>query len=226
MKNLIQLIGVAVLGATLTACSGGLQSKPNSLSSGLNDGGSLGGIDNTLPGTVPNIEIDTKAAEEAAADAEQSLAEAEAAISELLDKNGNLKIFSTSSTSSEVEAQFIADRLEEVLGRVVEKLQIVPRTFDVARGKLASTLAKLDPNNPLHQKAIDKIMMLMEKLDEVQARVRTVTAMVADKIDFVTQKVDELLARLGTNPLTLILVFEVERVKAVIVDFKAAIKAL
>lgn len=230
MKNNIQLLCIALLGVSLTACSSGLQSK--SLSSGLNgsasnnDGG-FTPVDTPAPGVEPEINVDTKAAEDAAAEAEQALAEAEAAISDLVDSKGNLKIFSSSSASqSEVEAQFIADKLEEVLDRVLEKLLIVPQTFDKARGQLASTLAKLDPNNPLHQKAIDKIMVLMKKLDDVQARVRTVTSMLADKIDFVVDKVDMLLAKLGSNPLTLILVFEVERVKAVVLDFKASVKAL
>lgn len=225
MKKLIQLVCLLGIGTSLAACSNGLQSKGVSLASNPGQDTLGGGGTPTQP---EDIQIDTKAVEEAAADAEQALVEAEAAISDLLDANGNIKIFSlgASSAEAEVEAQFIADKLEEVLGRVLEKLQIVPQTFDKARSKLTDAMSKLDPTNPAHQAAIDKIMMLMEKLDQLQARVRTVTAMVADKIDFVMDKVDALLARLGSNPLTAILLFEVERVKMVIENFKQSLLTL
>jgi hypothetical protein len=221
VKKLLRLLFVGSVGLSLAACSSGLQSKGASVQSDVGSNGSMSD-DST------QMDVDTKAAEEAAADAEQALAEAEAALSGLMDSDGNLKIFSAGagSTESEVQAQFLAEKLDQVLDQVIARLQVVPQTFDKARAQLTTLLGKLDANNPAHQAAIDKIMMVMQKLDDTQARVRSLTALVADKIDFVLDKVDALTASLGSNPITALLLFEVEKVKTVILDFKQALLAL
>ncbi len=226
MKKIYQLLFVGTMGLSMAACSGQLQSK-----SGTQKGLSnvIDSTDGSLSEpTAENIEINTKAAEEAAADAEQALAEAEAALAELTDSNGELKIFSSGvgSASAEVEAQFVSGKIDEILKLALAKLQIVPQTFDTARAKLVDVMSKLDANNPAHKLALDKLTMVMGKLDQAQEKVRVMTLLLADKIDILLAKVDELSARLASNPFTSLLLFEVNKVKTVIVNFQTAVRAL
>jgi hypothetical protein len=203
------IVGV-VLALGLTACGEGMTSV-----SFVSNGNGSAGVPAAPTIDMDSIEVETKAAEDA-------MAEAEAALDEALGQS------SAASEPNAVSVQSLTglpERLEEALNNVYDKItlpvQKAKAMINIARGQLAAVMAKLDPANPAHADAIRQVQEAVRKLDAMEARLTGVYKMLATKIDVVLAALDRVIARLDNgNPLLLIPLMELQELRQVIVDFQ------
>jgi hypothetical protein len=203
------IVGV-VLALGLTACGEGMTSV-----SFVSNGNGSAGVPAAPAIDMDSIEVETKAAEDA-------MAEAEAALDEALGQS------SAASEPNAVSVQSLTglpERLEEALNNVYDKItlpvQKAKAMINIARGQLAAVMAKLDPANPAHADAIRQVQEAVRKLDAMEARLTGVYKMLATKIDVVLAALDRVIARLDNgNPLLLIPLMELQELRQVIVDFQ------
>ncbi len=223
MKHTIGLGLCLAASISLVACSNGMESSPTATlqSSQNNTGKDSGQVAGTL-GDEQLIELE-KMVDGANQSAEDSIAEAEAAIESIMDENGNIKM--QSQSSDKVQAQlFISSKIADALDKVKLALDKVPEAFKLARTKLADAIAKLDANNPSHQVLIAKSMKLMEQIDKMEAHVNSLKKVLRQKINLVIQKLDVVIRRLQSNILGAVLSIELSDIRQVLVQFRNSIR--
>lgn len=239
MKQHITHVIIVVSALALTACGQGMNSgnggkAPTALQNGQgtpggggggNTGGDNTGGGNTIDTTIDFEAIQAKALADAAdaeAAAEAAAQEAEKALNKISLGNGGVSF----GNSGDMDQQLIVDKLvKKILDKVLEGLNKIPSKFDLIRGKLADAMSKLDASNPLHQRGIDALMVAMAKVDMVEAKYKDILGMLADKVDFIGSKLD-LLAAAVPFPANILVQFELSSVKAVLAEFKNAVKNL
>ena len=242
MKQHITHVIIVVSALALTACGQGMNSgnggkAPTALQNGQGTpggggGGNTGGGNdtntgggNTIDTTIDFEAIQAKALADAAdaeAAAEEAAREAEKALNKISLGSGGVSF----GNSGDMDQQLIVDKLvKKILDKVLEGLNKIPSKFDLIRGKLADAMSKLDASNPLHQRGIDALMVAMSKVDMVEAKYKDILGMLADKVDFIGSKLD-LLAAAVPFPANILVQFELASVKAVLAEFKNAVKNL
>ncbi|MGE0763099.1 MAG: hypothetical protein AB7N80_07470 [Bdellovibrionales bacterium] len=207
MTQLMKHSVVIALALGLTACGQAM----NSSTGGSNTSSGAG--------VVPVIEYDKIEAQ--AVEAESALAEAQAALDDVV-KDGRLNI--SSDSVSALSLTGLPEKLEGILNKIYDKLTLpVQKAKDAiakARVQLVAALAKLDPANPLHTDLIARLTEMMARLDSLEARFGGIYDILADRVNVLIAAVDGLITRLGSNPLQFILRMELEEVRAVIVAFR------
>lgn len=224
MKKQVWVVATLFFSLGLTACSNGMNTQ------GANASGSTSLGQNNSQGSLNSISDEElvvleKSVEESVTSAEDAIAQAEDALNGIFDKKGNLKSMSAESQEDGFQAQLlISGKIEEALDKVRVLLNKIPAAFDLARSKLSDAIAKLDANNPSHQLLIAKMMGLMTKIDQMEAKIGTLKKVLVKKINLVLKKLDAIIAGLNTNILGSILSFELQDVRQVIVDFRDDLK--
>lgn len=185
-----------------------------------------------------NIDDTLAKVEAAQVEAQQAMAEADAAIASISDSNGNIKIslFSSSGTSSKaVSSQGLlaplVAKLKPVFDTVFNKVSLVKEKLEVAKSLLQGALTKLDPNS----QAAQLIIQQLARIGDLEAQFSTQMHRLADKLDLALDGIDRIV-RLATSfiPIpglgyvagTLIDMYLVDDVKDLITDLQAKLNAL
>ncbi len=135
-------------------------------------------------------------AQEATKIAEDAMAEAQAAIAEITDSNGEIKVqlFQSGSAQSKSLLSPIIDKLNGVFDQLFAKVDMVKARFAEARLKLADVVGKLDPNDPSQAALISEINSQLARIDALEARFRTMIHGLAGKLDIATAALDRVLS--------------------------------
>lgn len=240
MKQHITHVILIVSALALTACGQGMNSgngglAPTALNSGQGGGGSNAGggespgagggstIDSTIGFDYEAIQAKALAdAADAEAAAETAAHEAEKALNKISLGSGGVSF----GGSGSMDQQLIVDKLvKKILDKVLEGLNQIPGKFDMIRAKLADAMSQLDASNPLHQQAMAGLMMAMSKVDMVEAKYKDILVLLADRVDFIGSKLDALAAAVPF-PYNMLVQFELASVKAVLAEFKNAVRNL
>lgn len=216
MRQLIAKAAVIGLVLSTMACGNAMKAT------GIGDG--LGGL------SVDTNQI--QKVEQATTQAETSMQQAQLALDEVV-KNGKVNVPGEVTVSSEFGAQSltgIAEKLQTALNKIYDKITLpVQKAKDAinqARAQIAAAIAKLDPNDAQQASMIAKLQEMLTKLDAMESRLAGVYGQLASKIDLLIGKVDELIAKVPTgNPLMIVVLFELQEVRRVIVEFRDKLAA-
>lgn len=224
MKKVYGSIVLVLAALALAGCGQGMNSK-NQASQKINQGEQGGGGSPGVSLDVQKVVEESQlTAEEAAAEAEEALEKAQNVLGDVnVGGDGRISI----GASGQLGQQLIVDQfLRKALDKVSIVLDLVPEKFNMARALVADTIARLDSTNPAHQSAIAALMLAMAKIDELEGRYHELLEKVADKIDFLKEKIDQVVSKLDPkNPLTWIVMIEVESVKLVLTDFQTKLRS-
>ncbi len=216
------LVGLVASALFLTACGGGGLQPSSFAGSSAVRGDSAS--------ELPAPQIDLQKIEQDAAAAESALIEAEAAIAEILDENGEVRLnfFSGNQSSSQFDfgaAGIFSKALEPLLNKIAEAVEKGLGGYKEGRLKLIEAIAKLDSSNPAHALLLQQLMEQMEKFDVIESSLQTVLRGVSSKINLVVDRLDLLIS--GWNPIVgLLLAGEIRDVKEVIRKFSERIGTL
>lgn len=206
---------------------------------GFRSGGDVGGVVGGQGAqSQPNIDDTMSKVEAATVEAQQAMADADAAIASISDSNGNIKIslFSSSGTSSKAVstqgllAPLVA-KLKPVFDTVFSKVSLVKEKIDVAKGLLQDALTKLDPNS----QAAQLILQQLARIADLEAKFSTQMHRLADKLDLALDGIDRIvnlatsfipIPGLGLIAGQLIDMYLVDDVKDLITDLQAKLLAL
>ncbi|MCB0411836.1 MAG: hypothetical protein KDD22_04880 [Bdellovibrionales bacterium] len=230
MKKLIGATLCVIGSMNLMACSSGMQSTPLSSVTGQTGFNNINNDKNPNSNNTSQLSDDElvqmeKVVTDATEDAELAIQEAQAALDQILDENGNVKILSDSVDVGQAHAQlFVSGKLEEALGKVKLLLDGIPKAFEVARNKLADAIAKLDANNPAHQALLSQAMLLMSKIDQMEAHVKSLKAVLVKKLNVVIKQLNQVIKKMQSNIAGAILSIELSDIRDVLVRFRNSIK--
>lgn len=190
MRNAILIWGsvIAVIAAGSIGC--GNTMRPYS---------SAKDVDATL--TVESDDQMLKA-EQAAKEASAAIDEANKAINEITDDNGNINVglfkkpASGASTKSLLSP--LTDKLREVFDKVYARVLVVKQTFGKARQALNDALAKIDQSNPVNSAQIAMIMANLAKLDQLEAQFSNSMHTLASKLDLAIAGLDSIISGVTT----------------------------
>lgn len=229
MKKDSKIILVITLALSLTACG------QNMATNGTNSKSTVGGDDvgSGDPGTgsqgsfsQPDIDYEAiqlqalTSAAQAEELANKAASEAEKALNKISLGSGGISF----GNGGDVDAQLVVDKMvKKILDKVVEKLDVVPEKLNEVRAQLVEAMAKLDENNPLHQRGVDALMKAMEKVDEVGTRYKKLLMTIADKVNLVASRLDVLAAGVPF-PMSLLVGFELSEVKVVLANFQQQLR--
>lgn len=188
---------------------------------------------------TPDISASLKKAEEAAASAQTAMVDANNALKEIQDENGNINLglFIRPQTSSKVEVQSllspVIDKLKAVFDTVFAKVALVKQKFADARRLLADAMAKLDLNDPAQAKIADEIKKQLANIDALEAKFTDAMRMLASKLDLAMVGLDKIITGVTSSipgwgsivGLAIDYLF-MSDVKALIQDLKARLLAL
>ena len=140
-------------------------------------------------------------AEEASAQAQAAIDEANLALKDITDSKGNinLNLFKkSSSTSTEVTSQGlltpIIDKLRPRFEQLFSKVTIVKQKFTDARQALLSALSKIDQSNPASAALVANIMAQLAKVDAMEKAFSTTMPLLAGKLDLAISGLDKLVS--------------------------------
>ncbi len=170
--------------------------------------------------------------EAAATQAETTMQQAQVALDGVV-QNGKINVPGEVTVSAVVGAQSltgIAEKLQTALNNLYDKItQPVQKAKDAinqARAQIAATIAKLDPNDAQQASMIAKLQDMLARLDAMESKLSGIYAQLASKIDILVDKVDQLIAKVPTgNPLMIVVLFELQEVRRVIVEFRDKLAA-
>lgn len=153
-----------------------------------------------LGGKEPvNIDDQLAKAQAASEEAQKAMAAADAALAEIMDSNGNIKIniFGTKSVNSQTRTAGLlaplVDKLNGVFDQLFAKVGLVKDQFNKARLLLADALAKVQAAGGT-QAQLDLIRAQMAKIDALEAQFSASMHLLAGKLDLATAALDKLVA--------------------------------
>ena len=160
-KNLNLITGsvLVVFAASLVGCSQGFESQGKITTNGAQ---------------AVDISSEMSKAEQANQAALSAITDANNALKDITDANGNINVglFSKSSASADVTSQGlltgIIEKLRPKFEQLFSKVTAVKAKFTEARALLAAAMAKLDQSNPAHAVMIQEIMGQLAKIDAME----------------------------------------------------------
>lgn len=178
------------------------------------------------------------AADKAAKDAQVAMAEAQDAIAQITDSNGNVNVsLFTKTSGAEVQtsgllAPLIA-KIKPLFTTVISKVVAVKSKFDSARLALADALGKLNANDPAQASLIATINAQMAVIDKAELAFTDTVHKLAGKLDLAIVGLDKIVSGvtsfipgfgwLADMALDMLVMGDV---KDLILDFKAQLLAI
>lgn len=175
-KNLNLITGsvLVVFAASLVGCSQGFESQGKITTNGAQ---------------AVDISSEMSKAEQANQAALSAITDANNALKDITDANGNINVglFSKSSASADVTSQGlltgIIEKLRPKFEQLFSKVTAVKAKFTEARALLAAAMAKLDQSNPAHAIMIQEIMGQLAKIDAMERTFSASMQQLAGKLD-------------------------------------------
>ncbi len=160
---------------------------------------SSGASNKTAAQAVANVDNQMAKADQAAKDAALAMADADAAISKITDKDGNINInlFTKSTTTGTQTSGILAPlvaKLQPLFDSVFDKVNAVKVQFDAARAALADALGKLNPNDPAQAAMIATVQTQMAHIDALEAQFRDKIHMLAGKLSLAITGLDKIVS--------------------------------
>ncbi len=204
--NIFAFSAIALtLSMTTIGCSGGYESA--ALGSGAQ--GAAGEVTDTVSKDVESID--------------SKLDEVEVSMSEVSQKMGNFNPLDLLTNGTVLSAQ---EQLEKLMDPLVEGVQLVRTKLDEVRVKLNLQLAKLDPNNAQQAAVIDKINLLLDKVDLIEARLKDGLVKLADVISKGESRIETAIGAMSpTNPLTIVVTIAWSNLQPVLDTWQAQLLA-
>ncbi len=173
---------VAVMAISAIGCGQGFKTGNKSASNGVQ---------------AVDVSDQLAKAQAAAKAAEVAMTEADAAVAQMTDKNGNINVslFTKSSTNSVQTQGLLAPllaKLQPIFDKVLSKVTVVEAQFTTARGLLADALGKLNPNDPVQAQLIQKIKDQMAQIDLMEQKFKDGIHMLASKLTLVIVGLDNI----------------------------------
>jgi hypothetical protein len=148
-----------------------------------------------------DISTELNKAEEANAQAQAAIDEANLALKDITDSKGNinLNLFKkSSSTSTEVSSQGlltpIIDKLRPKFEQLFSKVTVVKQKFTDARQALLTALSKIDQSNPASAAVVANIMAQLAKVDAMEKAFSASMHSLAGKLDLAISGLDKLVS--------------------------------
>jgi hypothetical protein len=148
----------------------------------------------------PDVSDSMRKAEEASVSAQLAMSEANRALLEVQDQNGNINLglFIRSQAAFKTEAQStlspVLDKLRSVFDTVFAKASLVKQKFNEARQSLAEALSKLDLNDPGQARIADAIKKQSANIDALEVKFTQSMRMLASKLDLAMTGLDQIMA--------------------------------
>lgn len=205
----------------LTGCGQGFQSGKAASNIGSSNGGFS--VDD---GTSAELE-------KAIQNAEKAMADAEASVKDITDKDGNINIslFTTNSQNSQTKAQGllapIIDKLRGVFDKVFSKVEMAKQQFSNARGQLAALLAQIQQADPTNSLRIQELTAQLARLDSLEGQLHVRMQALAGRLDTIMLGIQKVVSRatslipgVGIIADILIDMFLMDDVRALIAEIK------
>lgn len=188
MKSMKLAIGLSFAAMTigLTGCGQGFKAQ-SSLSGSSNKSESV------------NIDAQLQKAEEASVQAQQAMSEADQALAQITDSQGNINLgLFTKSSTSDVKSQFVLNglmtKLTQVFDQVFSRVEAVKAKFELARQSLMDALLKLDGTNPAQAAMVAEIRAKLASIDMMESQFRNGIHLLAGKLDLAMTGLDRLVS--------------------------------
>lgn len=135
--------------------------------------------------------------------AQKAMLDANSALSDIMDDQGNIKlnVFSRSAQTNAASGGLMGPLLEKlntVFNSLFEKVAVVKEQFALARTLLNSAISKLNPSNPLQAAQIAQIRMQLSNIDLLEQQFSNSLHLLAGKLDLATNALDKLI-QAGTS---------------------------
>lgn len=188
-----------------------------------------------------NVDDAMSKAQKASDAARKAFADANLALSDIMDDSGNvhLNLFSSSGANAQAKASGLSgpliDKLNKVFGELFAKTDLVKQNLASARQLLNDALAKLSAAVPAQAAQIDVIRKQLGQLDLLEQDFSMAMHLLAGKLDLATNSLDKLIQQgtslipvpgLGMVAGVLIDMFVTNDVKVYIAGVKAKLLAL
>jgi hypothetical protein len=163
---------------------------------GFKSGSSASG--NSAASTIANIDDQLAKANQAAKDAQTAMGEAQDAIDQITDANGNINIsLFTKSSSSQVQSSGLlaplVAKLQPLFDNVFNKVNMVEQQFAAARLALADALGKLNQNDPAQAALVAKVQAQLAQIDALEASFRDKVHALAGKLTLAITGLDKII---------------------------------
>lgn len=182
--NFLKITAIGLFAAGLIGCGG----------QGFKSVGSSGNV------TATDITNEINKAEQANQAAMLALADANAALKDLTDANGNINVglFSGGTQSATVQGKGIlsgvVDKLRLKFDALFLKVEAVKAKFTQARQALMTAIAKLDHNIPEQAAMIQQIMAQMARIDAMERQFSASMHLLAGKLDLLVVALDKIIS--------------------------------
>ncbi|MGE0529070.1 MAG: hypothetical protein AB7G93_03165 [Bdellovibrionales bacterium] len=140
-------------------------------------------------------------AEEAKLLAEKAIDEAHAAVSEITDENGNIKVGlfssgsgSSSTTRSKLFFNGLIEKLRSVFDTVFARAEEVKEHFELARDKLEEAMDLLDKNDPEQAERIEQIKDKLAYIDELELEFSESMHKLSDKLGVAVSGLEKIIS--------------------------------
>lgn len=139
------------------------------------------------PGTEVEVDLSKVEAQAMKVDVSVQAAQTEIKSLEGLDFSGIGDAFKLGKIKESILKGF--DKIAEKLDGVREKIQ-------QAKMSIQQKIDQLDPNNPLHQKAILELNKMLAKIEQLENKLAQAITRLSDRVDYFFDKIDRLIDKL------------------------------
>ncbi|MEK6556038.1 MAG: hypothetical protein AABZ31_12405 [Bdellovibrionota bacterium] len=131
------------------------------------------------------------------------------------------------STGAEAKAQSLADKIAEVLNKVIDVVEKVAAKKAELRTKINDVVAKLDPTLPNYAELKKRADEMLAYLDKLDAEIKKVHAALIAKIDSKVSMIDVAVGKMSPNsPVTWIVTAVWQTVRVKIVEARDRLAAI
>ncbi len=166
---------------------------------GCGQGFKTGSSATTSAQAVANVDDQLAKADKAASDALLAMTQAQAALDQITDSQGNINInlftknFGATANATGLLAPLIA-KLQPLFDQVYDKVVLVKNQFSVARVALTDAIGKLNANDPAQAALIAKVKEQISRIDMLETTFRNKIHLLAGKMSLAITGLDRIVS--------------------------------